>query len=226
MLGVILALLAVTAFSVHYVFIERPRRRERELAGSRPEPLPLSDLVAGVPDGVFLHPTFTWGRLRTSGDVDLGIHPLLLGLVGESGGISPCARPGRIEKGQPIAEVVSGDRRLLVRSPTSGEVLETNARLTAEASWRGATLRNGSWVCRVKPDRLSAEVGSWLISDAAVEWTKRRYGDVRDCILGLAFRGEPHLMLADGGEIPVGILPQLDDAAWRQFDKDFLSSTS
>lgn len=226
MLGVIFGLLVVTAFTVHYVLVERPRQRERQLAGLRPLPLPLSDIVGNVPDGVFLHPTLTWGRLHPDGEVDLGIHPLLLGLVGESRVIKPCAEPGRIEKGQPMAEVVAGDRRLVVRSPTGGQVLETNPRVTAEASWRGATLHDGSWVCRVKPDRLSAEVGNWLISDEAVEWTRRTYGEVRDCILGLAFRGEPKLMLADGGEIPIGILAQLDAAAWQQFARDFLSSPS
>jgi hypothetical protein len=32
-------------------------------------------------------------------------------------------------------------------------------------------------------------------------------------------------LLADGGEIPIGILTQLDGEAWQQFEKDFLGST-
>jgi len=226
MLGVIFGLLVVTALTVHYVLVERPRQRALELEGPHPVPLALADIVGKVPEGVFLHPTLTWGRLRPNGDVDLGIHPLLLGLVGESREIHPRGEPGRLEKGDPIADIVAGDRELIVRSPTSGRIVATNPRATADASWRGATWDDGSWVCRVRPDRLSDEIGSWLISDKAVEWTRRRYGDIRDGILGLAFRGEPELMLADGGEIPIGILTQLDGEAWQQFEKDFLDPSS
>lgn len=228
MLGVLFGLLVVTALTVYYVLVERPRQRALKLEGPHPVPLPLADIIGNLPEGVFLHPTLTWGRLRPNGDVDLGIHPLLLGLVGESTEIHSRSEPGRLEKGDPIADIVAGDRELTVRSPTSGRIVATNPRATGDASWLGATWDwdDGGWVCRVRPDRLSAEIGSWLISDKAVEWTRRRYGDIRDCILGLASRGRPELMLADGGEIPIGVLTQLDGEAWQQFEKDFLGSTS
>ncbi|MEJ2312398.1 MAG: hypothetical protein P8Y07_04460 [Gemmatimonadales bacterium] len=226
MLGVIFGLLVVTALTVHYVLVERPRQRAQRLEGPHPIPLALADIIGKVPEGVFLQPTLTWGRLRPDGDVELGIHPLLLGLAGPSRAVNPCAGPGRIEKGQPIAEIAAGEGQLSVRSPASGRIVETNPRIAADSSWRGATLDDGSWVCRVRPDRLSDEIGSWLIADKAVEWTRRRYGDIRDSMLALAFRGEPELMLADGGEIPVGILTQLDGASWLQFEKDFLDPTS
>jgi len=226
MLGVLFGLLVVTALTVYYVLVERPRQRALELEGPHPVPLPLADIIGNLPEGVFLHPTLTWGRLRPNGDVDLGIHPLLLGLVGESREIHPRGEPGRLEKGDPIADIVVGDRELTIRSPTSGRMVATNPRVTGDASWWGATWDDGSWICRVRPDRLSAEIGSWLISDKAVEWTRRRYGDIRDCILSQAFRGTPELMMADGGEIPIGILTQLDGEAWQEFEKDFLGSTS
>ena len=149
MLGVIFGLLVVTALTVHYVLVERPRQRALELEGPRPVPLALADIVGKVPEGVFLHPTLTWGRLRPNGDVDLGIHPLLLGLVGESREINPRGELGRLEKGDPIADIVAGDRELIVRSPTSGRMVATNPRATADASWRGATWDDGSWVCRL-----------------------------------------------------------------------------
>jgi glycine cleavage system H lipoate-binding protein len=225
--GVLFFIVVVIALTLHHFLIERPRRRARELEGPHTVPLPLPDIIDNLPGGVFLHPTLTWGRLRANGEVDLGIHPLLLGLVGEARKINARGEPGRIEQGDPIAHVVAGDRELVVRSPTSGRIVATNPQVTSDASWGGAIWDDGSWgwVCRVRPDRLSAEIGSWLISDEAVEWTRRKYGDIRDGILGLTSRGEPELLLADGGEIPIGILTQLDGEAWQQFEKDFLGST-
>ncbi len=226
MLGVFFALVVVTALTAHYVFVERPRHRARELEGPHPAPLPLSEIIGHLPKGVFLQPTFTWGRLRPDGDVDLGIHPLLLGLVGGSGGIHPHDKLGRIEAGEPIARIAADDRELTVRSPMSGQIVATNPRTDSDPSWRGVTWDDGSWVCRIRPTRLADQIAGWLISDRAVEWTRRTYGDIRDRLLALAFRGEPELMLADGGEIPVGILTQLDPGAWQEFEAEFLGSSS
>ncbi len=222
--GVLFLIVVVIALTAYHFLVERPRRRALELKGPYSVPLPLTDIVGNLPDGVFLHPTLTWGRLHPEGDVELGIHPLLLGLVGKSSQIEPRGELGRIEEGDPIARIVAGDRELVVRSPTGGRIVATNPRATSDASWSEAIWDEG-WVCRVRPDRLSAEIGSWLISDEAVEWTKRRYGDIRDGILGLTPHGGSGLMLADGGEIPVGVLTQLDDEAWQRFEKDFLGST-
>lgn len=221
--GVLFLIVVVIALTVYHFLVERPRRRALERGG--PRALPLADIIGDLPEGVFLHPTLTWGRLHPHGDVDLGIHPLLLGLVGESRAVNPSGEPGRVEKGDPIAHVVAGDRELIVRSPTSGRIVATNPRVTGDASWSGAMWDEG-WVCRVRPDRMSADIADWLISDEAVEWTKRRYGEIRDGILGLTSDGTSELLLADGGEIPIGILTQLDGEAWEQFERDFLTSTS
>ena len=223
--GVLFLIVVVMALTVYHFVVERPRRRALELKGPYSVPLPLADIIGNLPDGVFLHPTLTWGRLHPEGDLELGIHPLLLGLVGKSRKIEPGCEPGRIEKGDPIAHIVTGDRELIVRSPTSGRIVATNPRASSNGSWGEAVWDEG-WVCRVRPDRLSAEIGSWLISDQAVEWTKRRYGEIRDGILGLTSDGSSELLLADGGEIPIGVLTQLDGEAWEQFQKDFLGSPS
>lgn len=226
MLGVFFALLVVTALTAHYVLVERPRQRARELEGPRPAPLPLSEIIDHLPKGVFLQPTFTWGRLRSDGDVDLGIHPLLLGLVGRSGGIQPPDRLGRVEDGDPIAGIIVNGRELTVRSPLSGRIVATNLRADADPTWRGVTWDDGSWVCRIRPDRLADQIGGWWISDEAVEWTRQKYGEVRDRLLALASSREPEVLLADGGEIPVGILRQLDAGAWQEFEAEFLDSSS
>lgn len=221
--GVLFLIVVVIALTAYHFLVERPRRRALALRGPYATPLPLADIIGNVPDGVFLYPTLTWGRLHPEGDVELGIHPLLLGLLGESSRIEPLGELGRVEKGDPIARIVAGDREMVVRAPTGGRVTATNPRTTGTPSW-GEAIWDEGWVCRVRPDRLSDEIGGWPISDRAAEWTKRRYGDIRDGILGLTPHGGPELMLADGGEIPIGVLTQLDTEAWHQFEKDFLGS--
>lgn len=223
--GVLFGLVVVIAFTLYHFLVERPRRRALEREGPCPVPLPLAEIVGTLPEGVFLHPTLTWGRLLPEGDVELGIHPLLLGLVGAHSEIKPRGEPGRIEKGDPIASIVAGGRELVVRSPTRGQVVATNPRAASDLSWVEAIRRDG-WVCRIRPDRLAAEIGGWLIADEALEWTKRKYGEIRDGIVGLSPHGGSQLLLADGGDIPIGVLTQLDPEACEQFERDFLISGS
>lgn len=224
MLGVLFGALVVTAFTVHYFLLERPRRRAVAAGGPHPTPLPLSDIIGRLPGGVFLQPTFTWSRLRPTGEVDVGIHPLLLGLVGDEPELRLNRDRGHIEKGETIGTIGSDGRRLSLRSPVSGRILEANPKAALEGGWEDARRDNGSWVVRVRAERLSDEIGSWMLAERALDWTRRRYGEIRDYILARAQRAEPALLLADGGEVPVGILHQLEDADWVLFEETFLAS--
>jgi glycine cleavage system H lipoate-binding protein len=223
--GVLFGLVVVIAFTLYHFLVERPRRRALEREGPCSVPLPLAEIIGNLPDGVFLHPTLTWGRLLPEGDVELGIHPLLLGLVGRHSEIKPRGVPGRVEKGDPIASIVAGDHEFVIRSPAKGWVVATNPRARSDPSWV-ETIREDGWVCRIRPDRLSAEIGDWMIADEALEWTKRKYVEIRDGILGLTPHGGSQLLLADGGEIPIGVLTQLDAEACEQFERGFLVSSS
>jgi hypothetical protein len=62
-----------------------------------------------------------------------------------------------------------------------------------------------------------------MIGQTAVDWTRSQYGRIRDHLLERS--ADPHtgLALADGGELPVGALKQLDAAEWSDFQDEFLS---
>ena len=81
MLGAVFFVTVAIALTGHYILVERPRRIARE-AGQGPRALPVRDLIPRLPSGIFLQPTFTWSQVRPNGDVELGVHPLLFGLVG------------------------------------------------------------------------------------------------------------------------------------------------
>jgi hypothetical protein len=63
-----------------------------------------------------------------------------------------------------------------------------------------------------------------MLGKPAVDWSRAQYGRIRDHLLERTADPATGLALADGGELPVGALNQLDAAAWADFEDEFLSA--
>jgi glycine cleavage system H lipoate-binding protein len=225
MVALLVALTIVALIAADY-FLLRPRRaanpNEEDIL--LPGLEPLSAAITRLPAGVFLQPTFTWSRIRPDGDMLVGVHPLLFGLVGAPYDVERLPGGEHVEKGAPLIRIRKGDRRLTVRSPIAGRIAEVNRAVTGETDWAKLKDDGRSWLYRIVPERVAGEVPTWFIGESAVEWTHHQYQRLREQLTALA--GAPGLAatMADGGEIPAGILNRLDDAAWAAFERAVLGA--
>ncbi len=219
----LLVVLTILALLAADYYLLRPRRREE---GMEEIPLPglepLSAAIEHLPAGVFLQPTFTWSRIQPDGHLLLGVHPLLFGLVGAPYQIELLPSGEQVGKGAPLARIKKGGRSLTVRAPLAGRIAEVNRVIAGETDWKGLNGQNGGWLYRFAPDGAADEVPGWMIADEAREWTRRQYQRLREHLSGLAVGPEMVRTMADGGEVPAGILATLDDAAWTTFEQAFL----
>ena len=117
MVAVLVALTILALLTTEYVVMRNRRAGVVTVDVPPPALRSLSETVACVPGGVFLHPTFTWGRLETDGKVTVGVHPLLLGLIGTPLRLHRRAAGEIVNKGLPFIRIGSGDKELTVRSP-------------------------------------------------------------------------------------------------------------
>ncbi|MBT8461140.1 MAG: hypothetical protein KJO44_01365 [Gemmatimonadetes bacterium] len=219
MLAAVFFVLVVALLTGHYFLIERPRRIAAELSAPL-RALPVRELINRVPAGVFLQPTFTWGQVRSGGDVEVGVHPMLLSLLGPDAELEMRSAGERVGKGEPLMTIGSGKRRLVVRSPISGSIIMANAAPSGATGWQIRSDRT----CLIEPDDLSEEVPTWMLGKPAVDWSRAQYGRIRDHLLERTADPATGLALADGGELPVGALNQLDATAWSDFEDEFLSA--
>ncbi len=207
-------------------FVIRRRRVQNEAEIPDEHPLAglqsLTEAIRRLPSGVFLQPPFTWSRIREDGNLLVGIHPLLLGLVGAPHRIELLDPGERVEKGEPLARIARDGRHLTVVSPFSGRIAAANHHRRGETEWRRLEAKDGSWIYRIEPDGVSEDVAGWMIGDRAVEWTRERYRSVREFLMRDFSVLELGVALADGGEVPVGILAALDETAWLHFEDTFL----
>ena len=96
-----------------------------------------------------------------------------------------------------------------------------NRVVTGETDWTEIEDDGGSWLYRIVPELAAGEVPTWLIGEPAMAWTQRQYQRVRE---QLAAGPQLAGTMADGGELPAGILARLDDAAWTAFDRAVLGN--
>lgn len=218
MLATVFLVIVVALLTGHYFLVERPRRLAA-VSANRPQALPLRQLVNRVPAGVFLQPTFTWGQLRSGGDVEIGVHPMLLSLLGPSVEMHTRSAGERVDKGDPLMTVGSAERHFLVRSPVAGSITVANSAPPVETEWQSRSDRT----CVIQPENLSDEVPSWMLGQTAIDWSREQYGRIRDHLLERSADPQTGLALADGGELPVGALNQLDAADWLEFEEEFLN---
>jgi len=223
MVAVLVAVTILALVALDY-FVLRKRRQETTVIAETALPIlaPLSDAVMHVPRGVFLQPTFTWSRLQSDGDFTVGVHPLLFGLVGPPYELMLRSPGDRIEKGEPLLRIGKGDRELIVRSPMAGRVDVVNGHVVGESDWTSIASGNGSWVYRIEPQSVSSDIATWMVADRATDWTELQYDRLKDHLTRLTQWPEVGVTLADGGEVPTGILASLDVGAWAEIQRMFL----
>lgn len=218
MLGVAFALIVVTLLAGHHFMVERPRRLARQ-ATTGPRPVPVRDVVSRLPAGVFLQPTFTWSQVRTGGDVEIGVHPMLLSLVGPSRSLETRGAGEHVSRGDPLFTLEEAGRELTVRSPIAGRVIAANATPPSGTTWQAMSDRT----CLLEPDDLQSEIPAWMVGESAVDWSRTQYARIRDHLLARAAHPDTGLALADGGELPEGALAVMDPEDWIAFEGEFLT---
>ena len=220
MLFALFVIVAATVIVAHHFLIVRPKQRGvvlQEIPTGRPDILAAT--LAPVPRGVFLQPTYTWSQITPSGEFLMGVHPLLLSLIGAPQEVEVVPEE-RVERGKPLFRVKQEDRYLTINSPVSGRLRAAREMVDGDTGWE----QNGSgrWLCRVEPEHVEDEVSTWMSGDRAEAWSSGQYAEIRDHLLTLGADSQLGLTLADGGEIPAGALAVLDEAEWEAFEERFL----
>jgi len=222
MLTGLFVILVVTALILHHALSAPSPEHQAgaELPLSRP--ITLKEAVGEPPEAVLLQPTFTWTRVRKDGEIFLGVHPILTGLLGVDYTLELLADDTVIRKGSSLLRLRQGDRDLEVFSPVNGQITEANTDHSPLPGWKGHTMRGGSWIYRIQPDGLEAEIPLWLRTGDASSWSHRQYRTIRDFLFQTERNQEVGLAAADGGELPAGVLGQVDNLVWSSFQETFL----
>jgi len=218
MVPIFMALTIVVLLAIDY-FIIQPRRKQAQVRESTGHPIPLMKTIQPIPPGLFLQPSFTWTRFEENGRIMLGIHPLIMGLIGPPYEVELLKDKESVKKGEPLVKINKNGRIITLKSPVNGEIHSYNQALLGETDWEHL---NMSWLYEINPVQVSAELPAWKYSEDAGQWVNQKFQEMKSFVFDKLSTGQIGVTMADGGDIPVGILSELNQEDLDEFQTHFL----
>ncbi|GAB4367144.1 MAG: hypothetical protein Kow0042_07510 [Calditrichia bacterium] len=200
-------------------YLLRRKKKAPQVETDRPRTLSLSKILNMMPSGVFLQPAFTWSKILDSGHLILGIHPLILGLIGKPDNIELCEEGQEIAKGDSVLKIFKNSRLLRIKSPVQGKIRSINPQISLENSWENL---GHQWLYVIEPVNVSEEVGNWFVAEKSHFWLNEKYQEIKNFLMQVLPKTQVGATMADGGDLPVGVLSQSDKKTWQEFEKRFL----
>ncbi len=197
-------------------------RRAKKLEGI------LSPATLRIPQGVFFSRNHTWTHLERSGFAKVGLDDLLLKITGDLEVSFQAAAGDTIRKGDLLAILTGGGRQLHILSPISGTVEQPNTLLSEEPGRLSEDPFRLGWIYRIKPSDWIGETSGYHLAREATAWTSGELVRFKDFIMTSSAKNQAAnagIILQDGGEIRQNTLASMPDEMWKDFEKNFLSST-
>lgn len=182
--------------------------------------IPLKKLVEQSPQGVFFFPNFTWASLDPEGTLNVGLNPLLLGLTGKPDRITLLVQPGTaVKAGDPMAVISRNGKKLTIFAHHNGRVKQINPELIEEPILRN-WIRN--WIFQLETDQVDKIIQKATVGEKTRQFLQDTYNSIKQFISETISSKTSSYAMADGGELPVGVLDHLDSEAWSDFEQKFL----
>ncbi len=216
---VLFMVLTIILFVTVDYFIQR-KKKIGLAAQPQLNKLSLSKIFHMLPTGVFLQPSFTWSKILDSGNLIVGIHPVLMGLIGEPDEIQMLHQSEEVRKGDTLLKLRKGNKVLNVKSPVDGKISGLNEQILDDATWENISQ---NWLYSLKPQNVASEIPSWFIAEKSQNWVNEKYQQIKAFFMNTMPQTEMGITMADGGDIPVGILSQFDEKTWQKFEKEFIA---
>jgi CheY-like chemotaxis protein len=123
-----------------------------------------------VPAGAFISRQHAWARIELNGAVRIGLDDLIRKIFRQVDGVNLPETGSKIAKGETLFSITYGDYSLNIPSPISGTVISVNSEHSEHPEWLAIKPFELSWMCRVEPSNLAAELPDLKIGHDAVDW--------------------------------------------------------
>ena len=181
--------------------------------------------ILSIPQGIFFCKNHTWVHLEKTGDAKTGIDDFLLHVVGEVKIKAFRVAGNEIKKGDAIAELTAGDKRLTIYSPISGKITDTNPLITDNHRITGNDIYEQGWFYTIKPSDWKAETAGFWFAEEASDWIKNELHRLKDFLSTAIAEYTPEkapVTLQEGGELNINPLADMQVEIWNDFQKEFL----
>lgn len=164
-----------------------------------------------APD-VAVHPGHSWVRFQR-GEATVGADDFSLSLLGPVERAELPSLGDRCVQGQPMLHLFHGNRRLVIRAPMSGEIVEQNVELEGRPDLPNQEPYADGWLVRIRPESPARERRALLRGSEARKWFR---GEIDRLLARLLPSPATGPSLPDGGQIVHDLHRLVDDQSWER----------
>ena len=124
--------------------------------------------------------------------------------------------------------IVQEGKKLEIKSPLTGRIVETNSKLSIDASLINKDPFNSGWVYRIEPYNWLLESKSFFMAESYIHWLKNEFTRLRDFLSTRIKHEDPRhlqLVLQDGGELQEGFMEWFGPEFWEEFQVRFINNS-
>ena len=172
-----------------------------------------------VPSNLLLSKNHVWMMPLANLTYKLGIDEFVYKCFNNLKMVPIASEGQKVEIGDGLFELVSNDKRIVVKSPVKGTVQSVNQELSEKAIADPYEL---GWGMVIAPEGIVDK--SFRQGKLAVNWLKEEFIRFKDFLsVEVMADEEVGLTYADGGNIIEGVVGQLDDKTVKKFEEEFLN---
>jgi len=132
-----------------------------------------------IPDELYYHNEHAWVKKESDEVVVVGMNEFYLKMAGDTTYIDLPFEGDEVAQGETCGKIQSSKWVAKLVAPLSGEVTEVNSELEDDPTLMNKDPYDKGWVFKMKPTKLSDELGSLLHGDAVQPWleTEKKKAD-------------------------------------------------
>lgn len=190
----------------------------RRARAGGPDPLSLPPERRPAPSGLALDPRHLWLAPAGARAVRVGVDAFYPATLGRPDRVDLLEAGAPVSRGDVIATLERGGRRLFVRAPFDGRVRAVNRALGRTPGLVAEAPYDEGWLYRIDPTRPARPMLAARTGRAAHEWFEREGQRLKALLLSVTAPPDDALgaTALDGGVPVPGAYAALPDEAWRR----------
>jgi len=216
------AIFVAVTFILAIVIDTLVRKRQKSKVEEK-TPIPAAQPAPGFPLGYFFTPGHVWLNLNPSGKLFMGLDELIQRTIGKVSQITLKKSGEKIKKGELLATISQGDKKLHLLSPIDGIIEKTNSELEETPQKFLDSPYKYGWFYSINPENLSEDLKNFTLADKTRTWWLKEMSRLREFVQKwIPQQALAGLTLSDGG-VPLNDLVQyFDEKALQEFEASFL----
>ncbi len=174
-----------------------------------------------IASGLAMHPAHAWLRTGQRRAAVVGVDDFLQRVMGTVDEVLLPEVGRKVRKGEVLATLRRGERRLGVVAPAAGEVVRVNQTLRRRPELVNRSPFDTGWVAEVRLDNPETARSGLVEFGEATSWMK---GEIDRLTALISAQNSAQPALADGGEVIHAVSDEVDDPTWEKLSQELFSA--